>query len=81
MDFARRMSTGETISSVTSVVSNIIGRIVGASNVTLGSPSYSGNIVQVRIGAGIQNEQYEIEVTVITNLGNTRIGEGLLRIE
>ena len=81
MDFSKRMATGESISSISSETSTSINRVAGSTNLTLGTSSFSGNIVQLRISDGTADESYIIQITVITNLGNTRIGKGLLRVE
>lgn len=81
MDFAKRMSTGETITTVDSHISTSSGRVDGSANVTLGTPTLSNNVVQLRISDGTADEQYVITITVTTSLSNVRIGKGLLRIE
>ncbi len=81
MDFSKRMATGETISAIISEISTSKDRVTGSTNVTLGTPTYSGNVVQLRISDGTQEESYNITITVSTSLSNTRIGNGLLRVE
>jgi hypothetical protein len=81
MDFTKRMSTGEVISTVVSQTSYNLGRVTASTNVTLGTTAFSGNVVQLRISDGTQDESYLIEIEITTSLGNTRIGKGLLRVE
>ena len=81
MDFTKRMASGETISNVTSAVFTNEGRVTGSTDIVLGTASYLGNIVQVRVSSGQAEESYKVTITVTTNLSNTRIGNGLLRIE
>jgi hypothetical protein len=81
MDFTKRMASGETISSISSSVFTNLGRVTGSSDITLGTPSYLGNKVQIRISDGTAEESYKVTITVTTSLGNTRIGNGLLRVE
>lgn len=80
MEFEKRMSAGETITSVTSVTYVNQGRIPGSTDINLGSNSFDGTIAQIRITVGQIKEQYVITFTVGTSTGNTRVGSGILRI-
>ena len=80
MDFTKRLATGESISNLDSVVSVSQSKVEGSDNVTIGSTSISNNIIQVRLSAGTQYEQYEITITVTTSDTNVKVGTGLLRI-
>ena len=81
MDFTNQFVSGESISSIGTVVSTSSDNVSGSSNVTLGTPTFSGNIVQVRISGGTQYEQYTVTITVNTTLANFIQGEGLLRVK
>jgi len=81
MDFTKRMATGETIANVITSISTNLSRVEGSTNITLGTASYLGNIVQLRISDGTAAESYKVTITITTNLSNTRIGNGLLRVE
>lgn len=81
MDFTKRMASGETISNIISSTFTNEGRVTGSTDITLGTASYLGNIVQIRVSEGQAEESYKVTITVTTSLSNTRIGNGLLRIE
>lgn len=81
MNFTKRMGTSEAVASVTSTAFINEGRVTGSTDITLGTASFLGNIVQLRISDGQSNEQYTIVITIYTTLGNTIIGKGLLRLE
>lgn len=71
MDFAPNMSTGETITSVTSVVSTPTG-------LTVGSNTISGQRAQVRLSGGTAGIAYNVTFIVVTSLSNTLEAEGIL---
>jgi len=81
MNFEKRMSTGETIAAISLTDFTNLGRISGSSDIVLDTTVFSGSTAQLRISGGTSNEQYEVTITVLTNLGNTKVGQGLLRIE
>ena len=81
MDFDNRMATGETISAITAHAFTNLGLVTGSTDITLATPTYLNNVVQIRISAGQEKESYKVTITITTNLGNTRIGNGLLRVE
>ena len=81
MDFSKQLSTAETISSITSVVSVIQNRVESSTNITIGIPVSSGAVVQFRISDGYLGECYEVTAIIVTSNGNTREGSGILIIE
>jgi len=81
MDFTKRMATGETIASISLSEFTNLGLVESSSDITLGTPSYLGDIVQIRVSDGTAKESYKVTITITTTLGNTRIGNGLLRVE
>lgn len=81
MDFNKRLSEGETIQSVTSIVSTSYARVTGSTALVIGTSIIQTSLVQFRISAGTFGEQYAIAITILTSKSNTIIGEGLLRIE
>lgn len=74
MDFSANLASGETISSVTSVVADVTG-------LTIGAPVAGSRSVQVRISAGTVDIMYKVTFVVVTSAGNTLEAEGNLRIE
>lgn len=81
MDFSNQLTSGETIGGTPSAVSTSSSRVPGSSNVTLGEVGFLGPVAQLRISGGTVGEIYTIAITITTNLGNTRVGKGLLRVE
>lgn len=73
-EFAGKMATGETISTVASATATPAGLTVGAT-------SSSGTIAQVRLSGGTTATEYVVTVTVTTNLSNTLELEGRLWVE
>ena len=81
MDFTKRLKSGETISSVTSVTSVNQNRVESSSNITISGQVLASPIVQFRIADGTAGECYKIVVEIVTSDSNTRIGEGLFLVE
>jgi hypothetical protein len=75
-------SLGQTLASVTSVVSTVQGA-PGATNLTLGTPSVSGTACSVQVSGGQDGVLYELEFTVVTNgsPAATLVGIGYLLVE
>ena len=80
MDFSNKLTSTESISSILSVSSKKIGRVENSTDITILTQSYLNNRVQIRIVDGTPGEQYLIEISVLTSLSNTKIGQGLLRV-
>jgi len=78
MDFGSILAADETISSISSVSSELVGG--GSSNLTIGAASISGEEVQFTISGGTHAKRYRIEVTIVTSGGNTREGDGILKV-
>jgi len=70
-DFSTVMSTGETISSATSVVEVVSGTDASPNSILVGTPVTSGQQVAQRIYNGLDGVIYRIEITIITSLANT----------
>jgi hypothetical protein len=74
IDFVNLLATGETISSVTSVVGT-------PSGLTIGSPTISGTQVLFRVSGGVEGVLYSIVALIRTSLSNTLEGDGILEVE
>ena len=72
-DFSEVLTTGETVSS--SVVTAV------PATLTIGTPSHSGAVVQVRLSGGTGNDEYAVTCVAQTSLGNTIVGVGCLIVE
>lgn len=72
-EFAANMTTGESLSGVTSLVTT-------GSGLTVGSPAYSGTKVTVRLSAGTTGSRYKLTCVVTTSLGNTLELDGYLDV-
>lgn len=70
-DFSTVMSSGETISSATSVVEVVSGTDASPNSILVGTPVASGQQVAQRIYNGLDGVIYRIELTIITSLANT----------
>ncbi len=78
MEMAGILATGETISSVTSVTADTPD---GATALTISGATSSGTVAQFRVAGGTDGYTYEITVTVLTTLSNTKVDCGLLELE
>lgn len=79
-DFTALLGNG-TIASVTSVVQENQSLVSGSSDLTLGSPTTNNlKLVQIRILAGTNYEDYKITALIVDSGGNILEGEGLIRV-
>ncbi len=74
MDFVNLLATGETISTVTSVLE------ITTVDLTIGSGSINGSVVEFRVSGGLDGVGYRIEVIITTSDSNTRVGDGLITV-
>ena len=72
-DWSEVVATGESVSSA----------IVTATpaTITVGAPTCSGAIVQVRLTGGVGDAVYQIRCVAVTSLSNTLAGVGRLIVE
>lgn len=77
------IAAGDTIASVTSVTATLIGSTPPglADTLVLGSFSFSGTVVSLRVSGGLSGTQYEVEFRVLTAGGYTRVGLGQLSVD
>lgn len=84
LDFADQLAeVGATsIASVDSVAQERKGLLTGSGDVTIGSPTSSGALVQVRISAAddCDGEDYKITARITDDEGNLHEGEGWLYV-
>jgi len=78
MDFSNNMSTSETISSINSVASEMIGG--GTTDLTIDSPTIVGQTVTMWISGGTHHKRYRVEVTITTSTGAILQGDGILKL-
>jgi hypothetical protein len=71
-DFAPQMGESDTITSITSITAN------PATVITLGTPTASGKLAQIRLGAGTDGVMYLLTAVVVTNTGDILQTEGYL---
>ena len=79
MDFSNLLEEAESILTVVDVLEVATSEL----NVDAGSITIAGDNadqVQFRVSGGIDNADYRIQVTVTTSAGNTRQGDGLLKV-
>ncbi len=79
-DFVNRLNTGETISSV-GTITQINDATPSATPVTLGTPTFSGSKVQVRISVGVDGTTYTLTCPIATSDSNTKEQCGKLLIK
>ena len=73
MEFSPLLSSGETLSSVSSVTAD-------STTITIGSGTISGTQVQFLVTGGTDGKGYRIEVIVVTSTSNTREADGMLDV-
>lgn len=77
MDFSALLASGETITSVVSVVKDK----TTAPDLVIGAPAFSGSVAQFRLSVGKADTKYKVTVIVGTSAGNTLEGEGIVQLE
>ena len=81
MSFDGKMRDGDTISSVISSWFTNMGKVTGSTDITLGTASISGDLVQIRVEAGQDLENYKITHKITTApSGDILEGDGLLLV-
>jgi hypothetical protein len=78
--FTNLLASGETISTVTSVTQVNLGKVAGSSDVTIGPPTKTTNIAQVRISGGTNYESYKLSALVTTSDSNILELDGILHV-
>lgn len=75
MDFSGRLARGVSISSVTSVVADL----VTVPPLVIGAPTFSNSLVQFQVSGGLGDTKYKIKVFVATTTDPAVEGEGYLQ--
>lgn len=75
MDFSKLLASGETITSIISVVASPTGT---SSDLAITGQAIVGSQVQMKIAAGAAGTSYRVAVQVNTSLGYIREGKGSL---
>jgi len=81
MDFSAKMSTAETIeaSSPAPVVTS--EKTCGSvSDLTIETPTISGQTIQMWISAGTSKTRYRVEVVITTSTGAILEGDGIMKV-
>lgn len=78
-DFTALLGT-ETVSGVTSIVQANQGLVTSSTNLTLGTPSFSSPLAQIRLSAGQANEDYKLTALITDSGGNTLELDGILKV-
>jgi hypothetical protein len=79
MDFTAVMGTA-TISSISSAVAVNQGVISGSSDVTIGTTSIDGLLVQLPLSGGTHGEDYLITVKIVDSNTEDQEGDGILQV-
>lgn len=72
-DFAARLATGETISSVTFSIAVVIGVDASAAAMLSGSPVITGAIVKQLVIDGVVDVTYRLTASAVTSAGQTLV--------
>ena len=73
MSFASILADGETISTVSSAVSDPTGLTITDSTIV-------GEVVTIKITGGTDGVNYRVKIIITTSLSNTYRGDGLLKV-
>lgn len=77
MEFAALLGTGESLSTVvTVVVDKVTVPVLVVSNTAV-----SGSTLTFRLAAGLGGTRYKVTGIVTTSAGNTLEGEGIIQVE
>ena len=80
-DFSEHMRKGDSIDSIVLTEVTNMGQVAGSSDVVIGTPVFSGSLVQVRVEGGQNLENYKItHVITTTPSGDTLEGDGMLYV-
>lgn len=84
MDFSPNMIDGETIAAINSVVETTVAEDeteTVTTDLTFGTPVFSGQRGQVQISVGLTGTLYKVTWIASTSLGNIIEAEGYLMVE
>lgn len=85
MDFSPRLSTGESLTGTPTMTQELVdqndGSLSATTDLTIGTPTVSGQIAQVRISAGIDGNLYKVTFLATTDFANTVEAEGYLLVQ
>ena len=82
--FEKNLGPGETLTSVAGVTQQEVDTsttpptLKPTTDLTLGSPTFSGTLGQVRVSTCVKGKRYKLEMDVTTSNGNTLQHEGLI---
>lgn len=79
MDFASVLGSA-TIASVTSSAAVNQGVITGSGEITVGTTSISGSLVQLPMENGTHGEDYLVTVVIVDSNGESQEGDGILQV-
>lgn len=79
-DFTDMLQTAGTLNTPAATQVSKANKVAGSGNLTIASPNISGKVVQVRLSAGTDGEDYLVRVTAIDNIGNTLVIEIVLQV-
>lgn len=75
MEFAADIDKDDTISGVTSTT------ITPSGELTAGSPTFNGTIVQLTLSNGVKGKSYIVDVIATTTKGETVAGSGKVEVD
>ena len=85
MDFSPRIAAAENLTGTPVVTEKTVDQDTGAktvsSDLTIGIPTSSGQIAQVRISGGLDGVLYEVTFKASTTLSNSVEAEGLMLVQ
>jgi hypothetical protein len=85
MDFSPRLATGETLSGAPTMIEETVdqtdGSLTVSTDLTMGTPTISGQVAQVRISGGVDQTLYKVTFQdALTTNANKVEAEGLLMV-
>ena len=80
MEFAARLRTGDTLSSVSEVVFENQGIVTASTDITLAESTVSGTVAQVKVSEGTDQENYKLTFRCVTVAGEKVEADGMLYV-
>jgi hypothetical protein len=80
IDFKNIIPSGETITSVDSVVATAVGLVAETSALAVGTTGSSSTTVNVKLSAGTDGENYEVAITVTDANGDVHADDVMIKV-
>lgn len=80
INFKNIIPSGETITSVDSVVATAVGLVAETSALAVGTTGFTGTTVNAKLSAGTDGENYEVAITVTDTSGDVHADDVMIKV-